>query len=349
MKAEARSRISIMSTKINLNFDKPTMSKGILELLSKGLVDDPDRDVLKISLKEGLATLAKGYKLAYGPANDLLSGILKALSLEDSDIEDEIDTATSSQGDEPLFTPTQDTSSGSGSDTETGDLKDPNSKKEPLAQKPVCKFFTNGKCKFNKECRFQHPKICQKFRHHGDSKYDANGCDGKCDEFHPNACRNSLKSKTCTYKECRFYHIKGTKTIERGNVTSQGSQHKKGNSKASGKGNQLKQNKSNTVPTKNRFSVLDQKQSNAKLVSQQVFQKERTKLDSTLDIIMQELADIRNWQKVRTEQPQHYGSQPMFRPQTPGTGLTIPIPVVPQPGTPWSTQDQHVAWNSPNY
>ena len=47
MKAEAMSKISIMSTKINLNFDKPTMSKGILELLSKGLVDDPDRDVLQ--------------------------------------------------------------------------------------------------------------------------------------------------------------------------------------------------------------------------------------------------------------------------------------------------------------
>ena len=54
------------------------------------------------------------------------------------------------------------------------------------ADKAICKFYANGKCKFNTECRFSHPKICQKLCQHGDSKLDSKGCDGKCDEFHPN-------------------------------------------------------------------------------------------------------------------------------------------------------------------
>ena len=90
-----------MTAKIHLTFDKPTISKGILEILSQNLLEDPERDVLKISLKESLAILGKGNKLQYGPANYLLSGILRALSLEDSDVLDEITPYTAStQGDE---------------------------------------------------------------------------------------------------------------------------------------------------------------------------------------------------------------------------------------------------------
>jgi hypothetical protein len=33
--------------------------------------------------------------------------------------------------------------------------------------------------------------------------------------FHPNAGRDSLKTKSCSKKDCRFYHLKGTKIVER--------------------------------------------------------------------------------------------------------------------------------------
>ena len=79
-----------MILKIDLNFDKPPISRGILELLVQHLKEDPDRDVLKPSLREGLAVISKGNKLQYGPANYLLVSILRILGLEDSDIEDEI-------------------------------------------------------------------------------------------------------------------------------------------------------------------------------------------------------------------------------------------------------------------
>ena len=63
-------------------------------------------------------------------------------------------------------------------------------------------FFANSSrmadAKKNDECSFRHPKICNKFKQFGDTKNNEKGCDEICDFFHPNACRNSLKNKTCS-------------------------------------------------------------------------------------------------------------------------------------------------------
>ena len=93
------------------------MNKGIMDLLSNGLQEDPEREVMTASLKESIIRLMKGYKLAYGPANDLLAGILRALSLEDSDITDEIEPVIlpSTQTDDLTQSPGP--SSGSGPST----------------------------------------------------------------------------------------------------------------------------------------------------------------------------------------------------------------------------------------
>ena len=46
----------------------------------------------------------------------------------------------------------------------------------------------------------------------GLSTFNEKGCSNKnCAYFHPNACRDSLKTKTCPRSECRFYHLTGTK------------------------------------------------------------------------------------------------------------------------------------------
>ena len=57
------SSLTFNKARIVFVFDKPTMSKGIMDLLLKGLQDDPERDVLTFSLKESLVRLTKGYKL----------------------------------------------------------------------------------------------------------------------------------------------------------------------------------------------------------------------------------------------------------------------------------------------
>ena len=78
-------------------------------------------------------------------------------------------------------------------------------------KKTLCKFYANGSCKYKHECRFDHPKMCNKFIKNGLlKKFNPAGCDAKCNKFHPNACRDSLRSKECARDNCRFFHLKGT-------------------------------------------------------------------------------------------------------------------------------------------
>ena len=83
--------------RIEFNFEKPTISKGVLDFLSANLIEDPDTnwDKVKKNLKESLVSIAKGHKLDYGSANNLLHRVLGSLSLEDSSVDDEITPASS--------------------------------------------------------------------------------------------------------------------------------------------------------------------------------------------------------------------------------------------------------------
>ena len=83
-----------------------------------------------------------------------------------------------------------------------------------VKEKTICRFFKNGKCKFNSDCKFAHPVICRIYKQNGMKKFNPKGCDDNCKYLHPNGCRDSLKSKTCSRKECRFFHINGTKMVE---------------------------------------------------------------------------------------------------------------------------------------
>ena len=76
----------------------------------------------------------------------------------------------------------------------------------------TCYFYKLGKCKFGKECKKEHPKFCQKFINFGIIKNNSKGCDSKCNNLHPIACRDSLKSRVCDREKCKFYHLKGKKS-----------------------------------------------------------------------------------------------------------------------------------------
>lgn len=94
------------------------------------------------------------------------------------------------------------------SDTENESAHTKNDKKNT-----VCKFFRKGKCQFGisgKECKFTHPKLCNKFTRHGTRQ--PRGCNKgkKCEYFHPTMCINSLRKSECFDEQCHFYHIKGT-------------------------------------------------------------------------------------------------------------------------------------------
>ena len=61
-----------------------------------------------------------------------------------------------------------------------------------------------------KECKFTHPKLCNKFTQHGTRQ--PHGCNkGKnCQYFHPTMYLNSLLKSECFNERCKLLHIKGT-------------------------------------------------------------------------------------------------------------------------------------------
>ena len=185
-----------MSHKITLDFDKHTMNKGAINILSNGLQDDPERDVIMLSLKECLAKMAKGNKLPYKAANYLLVNILNAITIEGSNTSDEIRLDThpdpqvepedqsqwSQDGSEE--TTQGPTSAPSGSGQNLRAVSNPDQNSPSKQKKETCRFYTRGHCNRGKDCRFDHPSICKKFRQFGSKSTDKKGCDGKCSAFH---------------------------------------------------------------------------------------------------------------------------------------------------------------------
>ncbi len=341
-----------MSLKITLDFDKHTISKGAINILSNGLQDDPERDVIMLSLKECLAKMVKGNKLPYKAANYLLINILNAITIEGSDTSDEIRPVThpdpqvwSEDQSQQSQDGCEDTTQGptcvpSGSDLSPKAMSNLD-QKSPSKKKETCRFYTRGHCNRGNDCRYDHPSICKKFRQFGSKSTDQKGCDGKCNAFHPNACRSSLKDKTCTFNECRFFHLKGTRrlTINKGqsDVTNR---NWRTTSKTATEGNHPRSLNSGKHASKNWQTSANQKKKKPqnhdpnvdRLQTEQVVREEKHHLGRTLDAIMQRLAAMEARQPMYLHPPVH----PLLSP-------TVPQPVT-QPGT--QTQYQQQLWAS---
>ena len=187
-----------------LNFNKPHISAKVFNFLELNLKDD--------EAKKNLARLTKGLKLQYKEANAFIDTLLYALTMNDgevdtpfiikksnedggsddpfSDIASQIPPADNSHPKE--IDPTQGTSS-------AAIVADKLRNSSPKKDKPLCKFYEKGKCRHNNDCRFNHPKICNKFRSFGLKIHNEKGCDNqKCQFLHPNACRDSLKRRHAT-------------------------------------------------------------------------------------------------------------------------------------------------------
>ena len=204
---------------------------------------------------------------------------------------------------------------------------------------PTCKFYANGRCNKNNDCKFLHPRICRKFNQFGNKQDNAKGCQGNCGFFHPNACRSSLKDRTCAYKECRFYHLSGTKntiytkpTGPRNSARKNQTQFPKINGqKINGK-----------FASKNRFADLEAEATADTLEVKQDFHKGQTKITDTLTAIMTRLAAMEEKQNLVAQrmsqiQNQNFQVQPAFRP-------AYLSPIVAQPGAltqaQWASQNQ---------
>ena len=92
--------------------------------------------------------------------------------------------------------------------------------KKKREEAELCKSFKfGGKCphgmsgqkKHNQweNCKFSHPKVCNKLLSHGHRAKQ--GCDGKgCNKYHPKMCYSSVNTLLCTKEKCTYWHCKGT-------------------------------------------------------------------------------------------------------------------------------------------
>ena len=340
-----------MSLKLSLNFGKQSMNQGVLDILSNGLQEDLGRDVSMISLKECLTKLANGYKLPYKAANYLLTSVLSALAPEDGDTTEEMadhdlpgtqtETRSLEQDDGQTDEDTQDAIQSTSATTLPKPARKSsttqNSNTLQKKKKELCRFYARGHCTRKKECRFDHPNICQKFHKFGSLSSDPKGCDGKCSAFHPNACKSSLKNKTCDWDDCRFYHLKGTKRTpsqthdqsSNRNRNRNANNQKDWNDKSNTHTNTNRKRNEGTNPNYNRHNNTNQNQGNSNSRNpnaankpEQVFQKDQPELVTMIQEIMKRLADMETRQSMV---PHLVTSGRQIAP--------LLSPAVPQPGT----------------
>jgi hypothetical protein len=360
-----------MAIEIKLDFSKETSSRSVLDILGNGLRDDPKS---KLSFVDCLLTLSQGKKLQYGAANHLLSGIVRALHVENSSPKDEfvpgeriedadldptlsqiMANASSQKNDDAIQGSSTGASTSEMDKSEVTDRNKVNSAKqvsrpEAPKKKELCRFYARGHCTRSKECRFDHPAICNKFKKYGSVSSDPRGCDGKCKSFHPNACRSSLQHKSCSFQECRFFHLKGTKRNNNSNPnTNQGSSRDsnwRSNQDRTSANNQDKQRNQgqnwsrSNVESKNSFASLNQKSKNRNPKPGPPKEKTGTETQKGKELLGQTLEAI--MRRLTAMESRHVPYlQPIYQPQQVQPNLS---PAVPPPGTQtqfqWGSQPQ---------
>ena len=300
---------------ITLNFDKMTISKKVGKFIEDSMTTQTE--------KEEIRKIMKGNKLQYPAANRLIHRLIAAMIAGDG--EDEDDEQTEKAGEEgnktemddlhqtqmqtQTQTQTQTQSemektkpSGSGGDQKTTsqtNTQDQTSRKEKFEN--VCRFYKNGNCKFGKECRMEHPKFCKKFTKNGLVKHNPQGCDGKCGKLHPNACRESLRTKQCSRTDCRFYHIKGTEvTKDKGPKQTRERENSNAWEKVRKEENQ-------------RQPEMHTEDQNRHKSKDQVFLEVTQGMLSAIAKITQQMEEMRTWAQPQVQQQMQ--PQPQLRPQ----------------------------------
>ena len=156
-----------MTIKMNIDFDKLSLNKTVLDILQNGLPEDPDQTCYKLSYRECLAVIARGKKLQNAPANYLLLGLLKTLYCENSSPEEEFLPGDLPEDDDlgkdPTFSQslayTEDSSQEINPDPSTHNQGKPaqhsgpnqNTNTQQKKKKELCRFYARGHCTRKKE------------------------------------------------------------------------------------------------------------------------------------------------------------------------------------------------------
>ena len=79
----------------------------------------------------------------------------------------------------------------------------------------ICSLLMEGKCPHGisgKSCKYKHKRYCWRYCSFGDSRYHRSGCKyGKeCRFLHPKLCQNSVTMKKCYNQQCTLTHLRFT-------------------------------------------------------------------------------------------------------------------------------------------
>ena len=79
-------------------------------------------------------------------------------------------------------------------------------------KKEICRFYKSGYCKYKKDCKYEHPKICRNFEKFG---YKDGGCKARnCDQgLHLNLCKFFMRGE-CKKERCSWFHPKNLRKPE---------------------------------------------------------------------------------------------------------------------------------------
>ena len=285
-----------------LNFDKPHISEKVINFLEINISDE--------EAKGNLARISKGLKLSYKEANAFIDTILKAMTIEDGKADIPFTTKKSNEdGKEELVEVSNDTQKSTQPIVQTDTQKEgtcapiANNKNTPITvKKEICHFFTINKCKFGKDCRKAHPKMCPKFKKFGLKKFNKSGCEESCVNYHPKACFEAMKSKTCSRTGCKFYHVSGTKKSE--GVTTP------------------------TVSTSNSFNPIAQSQA----TNVPVFQKAKEPWELAIEKMSAQMEMMMRWQQLQMNNQENANFDRNNYIPAPNPNL--------RPQTNWATQSQ---------
>ena len=283
-----------------MDFNKPAGCKKIEKFIMDNLKSEAE--------KECLTNVITGKAVLKADAIDLLLTLIQAMTIANEVNMEEFEAAkVILDGEEtkveknppsPGSSGTQKVVPNNGSQSD----KKVETPKVKFNKENVCYFYATNRCKFGKDCRKEHPKICNKFKKYGLKKFNKNnGCTEECEFYHPMACFESMKSKTCKRSECKFYHINGTKKEETltGNMNGQATTHNNGT-----------QNVNNTTNNKEETSK-----------NEQVFQLPKQSWEIALERMTIQMEKIMDWQLTMQTQltnatrPQQSTIQPLFQPQ----------------------------------
>ena len=151
----------------HFDFNKKTISKTVGEFLCDNLPNEA----------EHIKRIIAGKKLQYMEANQVLRSIMAALAA--SNVHDTEEIVIGTQDDDGTkVEPKPIGHTGTEAPILPGEVNNMDLPAKSVKFDPsnVCHYFATNKCRFGKDCRKDHPKMCTKFKKFGLAKFHKAGC-----------------------------------------------------------------------------------------------------------------------------------------------------------------------------